>query len=70
MRDDLILGGGRIFRGLYEGFAEACAIRNGRVLAVGTRAEMDAAMPDARRVDLAGRVAIPAFNEAHMHLLP
>ncbi len=29
-----------------------------------------AAGPDTRRLDLAGRVAIPAFNEAHMHLLP
>jgi hypothetical protein len=68
--DGLILAGGRIFRGLAGGFAEACALRGGRVLAVGTLAEVAAAAPKARRLDLAGRVAIPAFNEAHMHLLP
>lgn len=67
----LVFTGGRVFRGLAHGFAEALALRDGRVLAVGTRAEVEAAAgSDARRVDLAGRVAIPAFNEAHMHLLP
>jgi predicted amidohydrolase YtcJ len=71
MGADLILAGGRVFRGLTGGFAEALALRDGRVLAVGTRAEVEAASsPGARRLDLAGRVAIPAFNEAHMHLLP
>jgi hypothetical protein len=46
------------------------ALRGGRVAAVGTLDEVAAAAPDAWRVDLAGRVAIPALNEAHMHLLP
>lgn len=67
---EMIFTGGRIFRGLSGGFAEAMAVRDGRVLAVGALAEVEAAAPDARRIDLAGRVAIPAFNEAHMHLLP
>ncbi len=67
---DLVLTGGRIFRGLAGGFAEAIALRNGRVLAVGSMEEVSSAAPGARRVDLDGRVAIPAFNEAHMHLLP
>jgi predicted amidohydrolase YtcJ len=67
---EMIFTGGRIFRGLAGGFAEAMAIRDGHVLAVGALAEVEAAAPAARRVDLAGRVAIPAFNEAHMHLLP
>ncbi len=70
MQQDLLLTGGRVFRGLAGGFAEALALRDGRVLAVGPAAEMAAAVPGARRVDLGGRVAIPAFNEAHMHLLP
>jgi predicted amidohydrolase YtcJ len=70
MQQDLLLTGGRIFVGLAGGFAEALAIREGKVLAVGTAAELAAAVPRARRIDLAGRVAIPAFNEAHMHLLP
>jgi predicted amidohydrolase YtcJ len=68
---DLILSGGRVFRGLGGGFAEALGIAGGRVAAVGARDEVEAlAGAGTRRVDLAGRVAIPAFNEAHMHLLP
>ncbi len=67
---DMIFTGGPIFRGLAGGFAEAMAIRDGRVLAVGALAAVEAAAPAARRIDLAGRAAIPAFNEAHMHLLP
>jgi hypothetical protein len=71
MRQNLVFTGGRVFRGLGAGFAEAMAARDGRVLAVGDAAEVAAAAgPEARRIDLGGRVAIPAFNEAHMHLLP
>ncbi len=70
MSADLLLEG-RIFRGLAGGFAEAVAVKDGHVAAVGTRAEVEAATgPGTRRVALGGRVAIPAFNEAHMHLLP
>jgi len=68
---ETILTGGRIFRGLREGFAEAVAIAGGRIVAVGDRASVMAlAGPDTRRIDLAGRVAIPAFNDSHQHLLP
>jgi predicted amidohydrolase YtcJ len=70
MQQDLLLTGGRVFRGLAGGFAEAIAVREGRVLAVGTAAEVAEAAPRARRIELGGRAVIPAFNEAHMHLLP
>ncbi|MBU8546783.1 MULTISPECIES: amidohydrolase [Roseomonadaceae] len=70
MGQDVIFSGGRVFRGLAGGFAEALAVRDGLVLAVGSLAEVTAAAPEARHVALEGRVAIPAFNEAHMHLLP
>ena len=70
MQQDIILTGGRVFRGLSGGFAEALALRGDRVLAVGTLEEVEAVASDARRVALDGRVVIPAFNEAHMHLLP
>ena len=67
---DLILRGGPVFRGLDAGMAEALAVRDGRVLAVGTEQEVAAhAGPDTRFVDLGGRLAAPALNEAHMHLL-
>ncbi len=62
---------GRIFRGLHEGFAEAVAIAGERIVACGSRAAVRAfAGPGTRRVQLDGRVAIPAFNDAHQHLLP
>ena len=62
---------GRIFRGLHEGFAEALAIAGDRIVACGSRAAVSAfAGPGTRRVRLDGRVAIPAFNDAHQHLLP
>jgi predicted amidohydrolase YtcJ len=68
---DTLIAGGRIFRGLREGFAEAIALSEGRIVACGTREAVEAlAGPATRRVDLAGRVAIPAFNDAHQHLLP
>jgi predicted amidohydrolase YtcJ len=70
LKADLLLEG-RIFRGLAGGFAEAVAIQDGCILAVGTRAEVDGVVgPGTRRLALGDRVAIPAFNEAHMHLLP
>ncbi len=69
MSADLLLSGGRIYRGLALGFTDALAVKDGRVVALGADA-MDAAGAGTRRLDLGGRVAIPAFNEAHMHLLP
>jgi len=67
---EIIFTGGAVFRGLAGGMAEAMAVERGKVLAVGVRHEIEAlAGPATRRIDLAGRLAIPAFNEAHMHLL-
>ncbi|MBC9177622.1 amidohydrolase [Pseudoroseomonas ludipueritiae] len=69
MSTELLISGGRIFRGLRGGFAEALAVRDGRVVAVGTEEDVSQAVgAAARRIDLAGRVAMPALNEAHMHL--
>ena len=68
MKADVIFQGGRIFRGLANGFAEAMAIGNGRVLALNDDA-LAMAGAHTHHVDLAGRCAIPAFHEAHMHLL-
>jgi len=68
---DIIFTGGSVFRGLQGGMAEGLAIAAGKVMAVGSRAEMEAlAGPQTRRIALEGRLAIPAFHEAHMHLLP
>jgi predicted amidohydrolase YtcJ len=68
---DLILIGGRIFRGLHDGFAGAMAISGNTILATGSAAEIAAlAGPGTRVVDLAGRLAVPGLNDAHMHLVP
>ena len=68
---DVILSGGTVFRGLAGGMAEALALSKGRVLAVGSTDDVEAlAGPGTRHIDLDGRLAIPAFHEAHMHLLP
>lgn len=70
MTTDMLIAGGRVFRSLGGGFAEAVLLRNGRVAAIGTLEDVqDAAPLGIKRVDLGGRVVIPAFNEAHMHLL-
>jgi predicted amidohydrolase YtcJ len=42
---------------------------NGRILAVGSLAECEAAAkPGTQRVNLAGRTLIPGFNDAHVHI--
>lgn len=67
---DLILAGGPIWSGLAQGTAEALAVRDGRVLAAASASDVEMlAGPATRRIDLRGRLAIPAFHDAHMHLM-
>jgi predicted amidohydrolase YtcJ len=47
--------------------AEALAVQDGRVLAVG-RANVEN-LRAARRIDLAGHTVVPGFNDCHMHIL-
>ena len=47
--------------------AEAVAVRDGRVLAVGSVAEVRAAAAGEPEVDLEGRLVTPAFVDAHVH---
>ncbi|MDP6346489.1 MAG: amidohydrolase [Alphaproteobacteria bacterium] len=69
-RADLILQGGRIFVGPDWGFAEALAIADDRIIAVGADSDLEGlAGPDSRVVDLQGRAAVPGFNDAHQHML-
>jgi hypothetical protein len=50
--------------------AEAVAVAGGRILAVGTRGEVEAlAGPGCRRIDAGGRTLLPGFVESHMHLV-
>ena len=49
--------------------AEAVALAGGKVLAVGVRAEVEAAAPGAKVVDAGGRTVLPGFVESHLHLV-
>jgi predicted amidohydrolase YtcJ len=69
---DLVLLSGKVFTSdPGRPWAEAVAIRGDRVVAVGKTSDIAAlAGPVTRRVDLAGRVVVPGFNDAHDHLGP
>jgi predicted amidohydrolase YtcJ len=70
-RADLLLTGGRVWAGLGLPPANAIAITGERVLAVGAAADLaEFAGPGTRHVDLAGRLLLPGFDDAHQHLLP
>jgi predicted amidohydrolase YtcJ len=56
--------------GREPAYAEALAVRDGKILAVGTRAEVaKAAGAGATQVDLAGKTLLPGFIDGHSHLL-
>ncbi|WP_377274491.1 amidohydrolase [Rhizobium sp. R86522] len=51
--------------------AEAVALAGNRILAVGTRSEIEAlAGPETQTIDAKGATIMPGFNEAHMHIFP
>ncbi|MEX1265531.1 MAG: amidohydrolase [Woeseia sp.] len=66
---DLAFTNGRIYT--MDGsrsWAEAVAIRDGRIIYVGTDEGLgEIAGPDTRRVDLHGRMMLPAFHDIHIH---
>ncbi|MEV4097590.1 amidohydrolase [Streptosporangium saharense] len=48
--------------------AQAVAVRDGRIIAVGGNAEIEAlAGPETRTIDLAGRTLLPGINDSHLH---
>jgi predicted amidohydrolase YtcJ len=67
---DLALVGGRIYTvDNAKPWAEAVALTNDRIVAVGTNAEIRAlAGPDTRVIDLQGAFVTPGFNDAHVHV--
>jgi predicted amidohydrolase YtcJ len=69
---DVILHGGRVFtsdtRALW---AEAVAIRDGSIAAVGSDNDvLKHAGKSTTLVDLGGRLVVPGFNDAHIHTTP
>ncbi|TCP31033.1 amidohydrolase [Sphingomonas sp. BK235] len=66
---DLILTNARVYTvDRDKPWAEAVAIRDGRIIAVGTSAEIAARKGARTKVtDLGGRMLMPAFGDAHAH---
>jgi predicted amidohydrolase YtcJ len=65
---DLLFDNGPVFTadGAPEPVRQAVAVGDGRILAVGPAAR-DLAGPHTERVDLAGRLLVPGFQDAHIH---
>lgn len=68
---DTILTNARIYTvDKKQPWAQSVAIKDGKIVAVGTRAEVAKTKgPATRIVDLKGRLVLPAFGDAHAHPL-
>ena len=66
---DLILTNGKVFTGIPgQSLAKAVAVENGRILKVGSDAEINAlADANTQRIDLAGKVLMPGMIDTHSH---
>src|ERR1700733_15375485 len=66
---ELVLVGGKVRTPAHpSGFAQALAVRGGTILAVGADDEIrELTGRGTRMIDLRGRLALPAFGDAHVH---
>src|SRR5690242_11934704 len=66
---DLILRGGAVYTvDAARSWAQAVAVRDGSIAAVGTDEQIAALTgPGTRTVELAGRMVLPGFIDAHVH---
>lgn len=69
---DCILYNGSIFTADSDSsYVEALAIKDGKIVAIGSSAEMiKLAGTNTKRIDLKGNLVIPGINDAHYHLSP
>jgi predicted amidohydrolase YtcJ len=69
MQADLVLTGGVVYTvDARRSRHEALAVKDGRIVALGSAAEAaEWAGPRARTVDLGGRLVLPGFCDAHLH---
>src|SRR5688500_10513686 len=68
--DTLLVNGKILTLDPQSSVREALAIRDGRILAAGTSAELTRlAGPATRVVDLAGRTVVPGLIDSHMHAI-
>src|SRR6185437_11417684 len=66
---DQVLVNGKIFTANpLQPYAEAVSIRDGKILAVGNRHDVDASVGgDARVIDLGGKMLLPGLIDSHVH---
>jgi predicted amidohydrolase YtcJ len=66
---DLVFLGGAVYTlDAEHSWAEAVAIKGGKIVAVGADGEIEPWIgPDTERVDLAGKMLLPGFHDAHVH---
>ena len=71
LRADMILTGGNIITiNPAQPRAEAVAVKQGRILAVGSAADVSPLRgPQTEVLDLKGRTLVPGFNDAHNHMI-
>ncbi|MGW8265675.1 MAG: amidohydrolase [Longimicrobiales bacterium] len=69
---DLVLLGGAVWTGVPGvPLAEAVAVRNGTIQAVGSAAEIQTLVgPETESLELAGRMVVPGFIDSHTHFIP
>ena len=66
--DTVLINGGIYTVDAERSWAEAAAILDGEIVAVGDNAAIEAMIgPGTHIVDLAGRMALPGFHDAHVH---
>ncbi len=69
-RVSLLLVNGKIFTANAQGtIAQAIAIDNERIVAVGSNETIKAHYTSAHTIDLAGKLVTPGFNDAHLHFV-
>ena len=69
LAQDRVLANGKIFTANpQQPYAEAVSIRGGKIIAVGSRREVDASVGrDAQIVDLEGKTLLPGLIDSHVH---
>ena len=68
MRPNLIVHNAKIATNSIPSFAQAIAIADGKVVALGTNQDiMRQRGPETRAIDAGGRTVIPGLNDSHMH---
>ncbi|TDQ67075.1 hypothetical protein ATL17_1082 [Maritalea mobilis] len=67
---DMLLTNGPVYVAYGQAYAQAVAIKDGKVLATGSAEELAPLKgPDTKLIDLEGRMAVPAFNDCHLHMI-